>query len=138
MTYKTNKTLKECIAFGCVGVSGLLIGLLIINASMALTHHFVFSNIVAFLIVATWNFFLNKKYTFKDANNRVTYINWLLFIGSSLLGLILNWTTSFSLYYSIDFFRLHYNAAVLVGVFIGYCVNFVCSKKVVFKGSQVR
>ncbi len=48
--------LSQVVRFGLVGVSGLFVGLAVLNAVMWLTGHFVLANLVAFVFAVSWNF----------------------------------------------------------------------------------
>ena len=103
---------------------------------MACKGGFVVANVLAFFVAVTWNFFLNRRFTFKkDAHNHLS-LQWIMFAGSCALGTACNWAVSFSLYYNVTLFKTHYNLAIICGVAVGYLVNFTCAKYAVFKTTE--
>ena len=130
------KTLKQFIKFGIVGTSGLAIGLGIINITMILGTSFIFANTIAFFIAATWNFLLNRRFTFEKNSINSFSRQWIQFIASSSFGVVCNWIVSFSLYYNVPLFKKHYNLPALIGVLVGCMVNFICSKFFIFTSSS--
>jgi len=130
---KTESTLWQFFKFGFVGITGLILGIAIINISMHIRENFVIANLISFPIAVTWNYALNRTFTFKQETNRSIITQWLMFIVSSIFGTIANWSVSFGLYYNILVFEKHYNLAVLFGVATGCVFNFIISKYIVFK-----
>ncbi|MCK5173521.1 MAG: GtrA family protein [Planctomycetes bacterium] len=129
----SGKTAKQFLTFGLIGGSGVVVAMAVINIMMAWLQSFLIANIAAFFVAVTWNFALNRRFTFKESTHRPVIQQWAMFIGSSTFGLASNWTVSFGLYYNIPLFKEHYNLAVLCGVAAGFLVNFVCAKHIVFK-----
>lgn len=131
-------TLKQFIKFGIIGASGLGVGLGTINIMMLFDTGFVAANILAFIIAATWNFFLNRKFTFGSDSNKSLVKQWIQFLASCSLGAAANWAISFSLYYSIPHLEKHYNIPALIGVTVGCIANFMCSKYLVFSTNAIQ
>lgn len=130
------KILRQFLTFGVVGLSGLGISLIIVNVLMIYTGNFALANIVAFCIAMTWNFFLNRRFTFRESNSKSLFLQWSMFAGSCALGTACNWAVSFGLYYNTSIFATHYNLAIICGVAAGYIVNFTCAKYGVFKSQN--
>lgn len=127
------RTIREFISFGLVGLSGVGIGLAVMNAVMRLYPKFVVANVAAFFIAVTWNFLLNRRFTFCDSNHRSFFVLWSMFAGSSLVGAASNWAVSFSLYFNVEFFKQHYNLPAICGVAAGCIANFLLAKLIVFR-----
>ena len=134
---RTGGTIRQFVIFGLVGLSGLGVALAIINVVMAWKGNFLLANFLAFFIAVTWNFFLNRRFTFKSHVRRGWIRQWAMFVVSCMLGTICNWAVSFSLYYGIELFYKHHNLAVICGVTVGYLCNFTCAKFAVFKPRNV-
>ncbi len=132
----TLQTLKQFLLFGMVGLSGLGVSLIIVNFVMAYKENFAIANILSFFFAVTWNYFLNRKFTFQAAQKRNLVIQWVMFACSSILGTACNWMVSFGLYYSTNLFAEHYSFAMVCGVAVGYIVNFICAKRTVFKSGN--
>lgn len=125
-------TIRQFLTFGLVGLSGLGVSLLIVNIVMACKGNFVLANVLAFFVAVTWNFFLNRRFTFEKNTHKHPALQWAMFVGSCAVGTACNWAVSFTLYYNTALFKTHYNLAVICGVAVGYIVNFICAKYVVF------
>ena len=129
----TVKTFKQFMVFGMIGATGMAVGIGVVNLVMFQYKNFVLANIIAFFIAATWNFVLNRRFTFKIPQNTPFLPQWAMFLGSCVLGTICNWSISFSLYYTVSLFKEHYNFALIIGVAVGCVANFACAKYFVFK-----
>ena len=130
------KTLRQFVACGLVGLSGVGVGLGMINLVMRLHPNFVLANVAAFFVAVTWNFLLNRRFTFRNANDKPIGVQWMLFVVSSLFGTAVNWAVSFTLYFRFAFFEQYYNLPALCGVAVGYTVNFILAKLIVFNRSS--
>ena len=127
------QTLRQFLAFGLVGLSGLGVSLLVVNCIMAYKGNFILANILAFFFAVTWNFFLNRRFTFQTSKHGNLVLQWAMFAVSCALGTACNWAVSFALYYNTTLFAAHYNLAIICGVAVGYIVNFTFAKYAVFK-----
>ena len=130
------QTLRQFLTFGLVGLSGLGVSLLIVNTVMVCKGNFIVANVLAFFVAVTWNFFLNRRFTFKKNTHKHLVLQWAMFVGSCAVGTACNWAVSFTLYYNTVLFKTHYNLAVICGVAAGYIVNFTCAKSIVFKSKD--
>jgi putative flippase GtrA len=107
------------------------VGLGVINLVMIGSDMFALANVLAFFVAVTWNFFLNRRYTFIPTN-KALWRQWFEFVVACLGGALLNWTVSMGLYYGLTFFTYHYNYAALLGVAVAAAMNFLSSKFYVF------
>ncbi len=126
------KWIQQFIFFGLIGASGIVVGLGILNLSMLIYQNFVIANLISFLVAVTWNFFLNRRFTFKSQDKSV-FRQWCRFILACLTGAAANWAISMTLYYSLGHFYNHFNQAALIGVATGFIANFFLSKRFVFQ-----
>ncbi|MFX0210657.1 MAG: GtrA family protein [Candidatus Hodarchaeota archaeon] len=125
------------MTFSIVGLSGMAVGLGILNLCMFLWHNFPLANIAAFIGAVTWNFLLNRRVTFKSTEKRF-FRQWLEFVIACLGAAMLNWTVSLGLYYNLLFFSQHYNCAAIAGVAAGSIFNFFASRSYVFKRRKIK
>ena len=128
---------RQLITFGGIGLSGVAVGLGTLNLCMILWRNFPVANMIAFLVAVTWNFFLNRRFTFKPVDKPL-FRQWLEFAIACLGGTVVNWIVSMSLYYNVSFFNAHYNFAALAGVAAGCLFNFTSSRLYVFKDTNTK
>jgi len=126
---------RQFLSFGIVGLTGVVVGLGTLNICMLIWHNFPLANVAAFLVAVTWNFFLNRRFTFTPTD-KVVFRQWLEFITACLGGTLLNWIVSLTLYYSLVFFHYHYNFAAIIGIAVAALSNFTCSRLYVFKNKR--
>lgn len=127
--------LSQFIRFAAVGLSGLGVGLGAINLAMMAVHSFPAANVVAFLLAGSWNFALNRRFTFAHTN-KTLWRQWAQFMASCALGSLLNWAVSMGLYYGLEVFQRHYNLAAVLGVAAGCLANFLTCKRYVFTSGR--
>jgi putative flippase GtrA len=127
--------LRQFVKFGLVGLSGVGVGLGVLNICMWIWTCFPVANVVAFLVAVSWNFLLNRHFTFERVHKPI-FRQWLEFIIACLGGAGVNWTVSMSLYYTISYFHQHYNYAALIGVGVSSLFNFMASRYYVFQKSK--
>lgn len=126
------RLLGQAVRYGLVGLSGLVVALVVLNAVMVLVRAFLLANVVAFVFAATWNFMLNRRLTF-PATGRPLPRQWLEFLAGSLAAAALNWAVAGTLYYQSEFFHSHYNAAALIGTAAAAGANFLWARLKVFR-----
>ena len=132
MLSRVPQEVQRLVRFGGVGASGLVVGLTVLNLGMLISGRFMLANFAAFIVAVTWNFSLNRRFTFEPTGRWIGR-QWAEFVLGSLGGAVVNWSISVSLYTSVDFFRDHYNAAALLGVAASAGGNFLWSRWVVFR-----
>ena len=132
-----NKTLAQFFKFGLIGLSGMVIGLAILNLFMFSMHNFPLANIIAFIVAASWNFLLNRQFTFEKIK-KTFFRQWLEFVIACLGGAVANWTVSMGLYFTWPFFFQHYNFAAIAGIIVGFSFNFLVSRFYVFRKIHTR
>jgi len=130
------KIVQQFIKFGLVGLSGVGVGLGVLNVCMWIWPCFPVANVIAFLIAVSWNFLLNRRFTFEPVNKSV-FRQWLEFVIACLGGAGMNWAVSMTLYYTISYFHQHYNYAALIGVGISALFNFIVSRYYVFHKNKL-
>jgi dolichol-phosphate mannosyltransferase len=126
--------LSKAGRFYTVGASGLLINYV---ASLMLNQLFpslwyLHSTLIGIVLSMTSNFVLNKIWTFEDRNfeRRRTAIQYLMFMGFSSIGALLQLSIVYLLY---DGRQVDYPIALVVGVIVASVGNFLLNKKLTFK-----
>jgi putative flippase GtrA len=89
-------------------------------------------SVLCFVIAATQNYIVNEKWTFNTGVKRkLSPRRWGAFVSSSLAGLAVNLVVMEAVLY---FFTLPYKfIAQAIGILFGLALNYVLSKKLVFK-----
>jgi dolichol-phosphate mannosyltransferase len=81
----------------------------------------------------TWNFALNRRWTFSGCERRPLLEQYGLFCLSCLFGALINWSVSLGLMSQVELFARMESLAVLCGVVAGTASNFLLCLKVVFR-----
>lgn len=120
------------LRFGLVGCSGVIVNLIALSAllSTGLTTPFAIAS--AIWVAMTWNFFLNRKFTFQDSVVGKLAHKYLQFCLASLTGAIVNWSVATYLWTTIPFFSGSPTTAGFVGIMAGMMLNFTLCSKFVF------
>lgn len=134
-TSSPRPVLRQFVMFCLVGLSGVGAGLGVLNLCMAVYPCFPAANVAAFLVAATWNFLLNRRFTF-GPTDKPFLRQWFQFLIASGGGAVLNWTVSMGLYYGLTFFRRHFNYAALLGITTACAANFLLSRSYVFRNTE--
>jgi dolichol-phosphate mannosyltransferase len=128
------KTTFEYIKFATVGLLGTIINL---GLTFFLTEEFkiyyIISASMAFVIVVTFNFTLNKVWTFKEGLRSRVLSKYVKFVLISLLALSLNLSMLFLL---TDYFKFHYLISQLMAIQIASFINFGGNKIWIFNGQK--
>lgn len=102
----------------------------------------IWARIIAFTLAVLTNWLCHRIYTFKEhATQDAKFKEAVQFSVASLLGLIPNvglywWAISTATYQTYANYELAPVAAMLPGILVGHCLNFLLSKHWVFKGKS--
>jgi putative flippase GtrA len=88
---------------------------------------------LAIAVAMTWNFVLNRRFTFSDARREPFWKQYFLFCASCLVGALVSWGVSIFLCLNSTWFETYKVAAALAGVVAGFFFNFVLSRRFVFR-----
>lgn len=126
--------LRQFIQFGIIGTVGFLVDYAVLH-----TAHFEFgvplipASVLSFLFAATGNWFLNRIWTFRGASTGRLHHEWLRYLGTNAIGFVLNRGT-FTILVMASALCVRYPVIPLAaGSFAGLGMNFVMSRKIVFK-----
>jgi dolichol-phosphate mannosyltransferase len=116
-----------------VGASGLAVNLLLLTAFLAARVPQAAAIACAIILSMTWNFALNRRFTFSYARHEPAVRQFMGFASASTFGAVVNYLVTMWLW---DFF--HYNQiAAAIGVISGTAFNFVGSRYVIFRKRHV-
>lgn len=87
---------------------------------------------VAVFIAMTWNFVWNRKFTFREAQSRPLWQQYLMYCGSCLTGALVNWGTSMGLVQTGWPVMSWALPAAACGVVAGTAFNFLLCRLIVF------
>lgn len=123
------KSLLEIIKFALVGGTGTLVDLLVLFGTHGLLDiRFEIAKVISFIVAVTSNFILNRAFTFPEARGNHWVRQYTRFVGTCIIGFVVNWSISVYLNRYIPFFTTHYLIASLLGIISGMTINFVGSK----------
>ena len=126
--------LVHAFRFGLVGIAGLLVDftvtwtmkeVLYVNAYLA--------NASGFILAASGNFYLNKKWTFND-NNKQFFKQYFTFFLIAVFGLLLN---SALLYLFYGYWGISFYEGKLIAVVIVFFWNFFANSFFTFKDKRL-
>jgi putative flippase GtrA len=124
--------LDQFIKFCFVGGMGTLLNLFILYTSVEfLNLWYIYGAAIAFVVVITFNFTLNKFWTFKDkkkeSNVVVGQYGKYVVIGGVGMGINI-----FSLFILVEFFHIWYLMGEIIAIVIATLWNFEGSRYIVF------
>lgn len=125
--------IKKILKFGVVGIAGIFIdfGSTFIAKEIIFLNPYV-SNSIGFCIAASFNYLLNRKWTFRDKNPQVLS-QFFQFFGISIVGLILNnlLILLFQEYLSIPFY-----VSKFIAIGVVFFWNYFANAKITFKNTN--
>jgi dolichol-phosphate mannosyltransferase len=124
--------LARPLKFCMVGTTGLAVDLSILTLLLTVTP-FSIARALAIWVAMTWNFWLNRSFTFGECQRNSIGKQYVLFCLSCLMGAVLNWSISVGLCAAFDFFAQWKILAAIVGVLAGTAFNYLLSSRVVFR-----
>lgn len=126
--FAKNSSFKRFTKFCIVGAFGALINLIVLYSLVEwMLIGYILSAIIAFIIAVSFNYLLNKIWTFKDGRiKRSTVIeSYLKFISISVIGLGLNLVI---LYYLVEFINMWYVSSQVTAILGATSWNYIGSK----------
>lgn len=125
--------IKQFLKFGTVGLTGLFVD----TATVYNARHYIgltCATILAYFVAATFNWFLNRLWTFRNSTNQTYFIiQWLRFLATNSLGFALNRGTVFSLFFASSYLKQHPFFALFAGAVAGMCANFNLALRLVYQ-----
>jgi dolichol-phosphate mannosyltransferase len=119
------------LQFVLVGSTGMVVDLLVYAFALSILPLQAARGLAIWLAMS-WNFLLNRRLTFPDADQKPVWGQYVLFCLSCSLGAIVNWGVSVGLTEMIPLFDRWKLLAAVVGVLTGTIFNYVLSCRVAF------
>ena len=86
---KERPVVRQFVKFSLVGLSNTIIDFgTYLLFTRIVGWHFVFANVMAFLLAASWSFVWNRRWTFRSSDPRVQH-QYVKFLVVSAVGLVL-------------------------------------------------
>lgn len=131
-----NEMVVSFIKFGMVGASGFIVDISIFTGlHNVLDMGASLARGIAYWIAATWNWFLNRSFTFSSADKAAHGLQWSKYLLMCLVSFVPNWGTFTVLTSSFEFFERYEQLALVAGVAAGMVFNFIGARFVIFKQS---
>ena len=127
---------KQIIIFGLVGGVETVLDFLAFNLFFFATSAFIVSRIIGILSSMTWNFMMNRTFTFKAQEGKIKgqLIKYLIVYGISMgLNILISW---FVYVYMLSPGQLNANIAAAFALCISIPLAFIGSKLWAFKTSK--
>ncbi len=129
-----NELVVSFVKFGMVGASGFIVDISVFtglhNAAGMVSE---LARGIAYWVAATWNWFLNRSFTFASADKEAHAGQWSKYLLMCLVSFFPNWGTFTLLTNNFEFFE-HYNQLALVaGVAAGMVFNFIGARFIIFR-----
>ena len=124
----------QLVKFGMVGTVGF-----VVDNAFVYTAHFAFgvglilAGILSFFVAGSSNWFLNRMRTFRGASKGRVHYEWLRYLATNAAGFVLNRGVYIALIATSAPCRLHPVLALAAGSIAGLGVNFVMSRRIVFR-----
>lgn len=124
----------EIVQFGAVGISGIAIDLLcFLSFTYLLGVYHQTSRALSFVIAGSWNWFLNRWFTFVGGRDRKPAPQWLAFLITAAVGFTVNWGSYKVLTDNVPYMMRHRLVAFFIGIFLGAGFNYTLSRIFVFR-----
>ncbi len=124
--------LWQFLRFGVVGALGFLVDTATVYLLLGSLGVY-WAGAVAYPVAATFNWAINRSWTFRGLGSGSALAQWGRFMGANLLGFGLNRGTYFVLVSVSPFVAGHPVIAVAAGAIAGLAANFSLSRRLVFR-----
>ena len=127
----------QFFSFLLVGASGFIIDLAFYLGLQAagMGHHL--ARLLSFWPAVTWNWLLNRWTTFSERMPDACAGQWVKFVTSSIVGLVVNVGSYFVLTSYVNFFDQYRVLALALGVVLGSVFNYLLSSQYVYRKGPV-
>jgi putative flippase GtrA len=126
------------LKFGCVGASGVIVDLSVLALGLQFGVPSGLAAILAIWIAMSWNFVLNRKFTFASPHQGPALQQYRGFCLSCLLGASANWSVRVALLSLGGVFEASPYLVSLVGIIAGTGFNFCLCSRFVFHRTNRR
>ncbi len=124
----------EIIQFSAVGSSGVIVDLFFFLGLtyMARIDHQL-ARAMSFVAAASWNWLLNRWFTFVAGRDKQWGPQWLQFLIAASVGFTANWGSYKLLTDYVPYFTEHHFVAFFIGILLGMGSNYTLCRWVVFR-----
>lgn len=122
----------EFLRFGTVGAFGFCIDVAVVYALRGALGLYG-AGMVAYFAAASANWALNRVWTFRDRDHSAVHAQWARFLAVNFFGFVLNRGAYSLLIASLAEARAQPIIAVAAGSISGFLVNFLLSRRLVFR-----
>lgn len=122
----------QFLRFGVVGTIGFVVTTAVVYATRPFVGAYL-AILPAFLVAATGNWVLNRLWTFRGRGRRGLVHEWVMFLATNALGMVLNAGTYWLLITVSGFCAQHLVVPLIAGTLCGLSANFTLSRQVVFR-----
>jgi dolichol-phosphate mannosyltransferase len=125
---------SEIIQFATVGGSGVVIDLfffLALTYGARIDHQL--SRAMSFFAAVSWNWYLNRWFTFVGGRDKKWGRQWIEFLATALVGFTINWGSYKLLTDYVPYLAQHHIVAFFLGILLGTGSNYMLSRWFVFR-----
>lgn len=131
---EASQSLARVFKFGMVGGSGFVIDMSLYALFQSwLGINLLLARSVAYWLTSSWNWYLNRVFTFKDADNGRKRDQWAKYLIMCLISFAPSMGTFYGLTHYSEFFMKNSQLALIAGVVIGALFNYVVAGFLIFK-----
>jgi len=127
-------TWSHLAQFLMVGASGLVVNLAVLTLCLRLDVRQRPAVLLAIIVSLTWNFALNRRFSFSYARHRSLIRQFGAFVAACSVGTLVNYFTTMALWQALTYKQL----AAMIGVLAGTAFNFTANRYVVFRATHAR
>ncbi len=125
---------SEFLRFSVVGVIGLLVDIAALTFALHVLNLGLYSGrVFSYLVAASGNWALNRRFTFAAADTSPPVLQWLKFLGANAIGGLVNYGVYAGLVTFVPLVHDWPVIGVCAGSIAGLSFNFTASKLWVFK-----
>jgi putative flippase GtrA len=124
--------LSQFLKFGVVGTLGFVVDTLVVYA-LRYRLGLLGAGLVSFLVAATANWLMNRLWTFRGQGTLPVHREWARYMATNAIGFVLNRGTYALLVIFVAICAEQPVLAVAAGSLAGMGVNFVLSRRLVFR-----
>lgn len=124
----------EIVQFSAVGSSGVIVDLLcFLNFTYVAGINHQHARAMSFAAAASWNWFLNRWFTFVAGRDKQWGQQWFQFLVAASVGFAVNWGSYKLLTDYVPYFTEHHLVAFFVGILLGMGSNYTLCRWFVFR-----
>lgn len=124
----------EIIQFSAVGSSGVIVDLFFfLSFTYAAGINHQYARAMSFVAAASWNWFLNRWFTFVAGRDKQWGQQWFQFLIAASVGFTVNWGSYKLLTDYVPYFAQHHLVAFFIGILLGMGSNYTLCRWFVFR-----